>query len=228
MVNDRRSNKPQERLVFRVPVIRYLKIPLIIPKTSTPLSSTLILIYGFLGLIVVGAVLLSLPISSASRQFTSPLTALFTSTSAVCVTGLVVVDTGTYWSSFGQGVLLALFQIGGLGFISGATVLLLAIGGRFGLREKRFITESMGMEQLGGLLGIVIRVAIMSVIIEALGTIIFYLRWAYISDQSVPLWTAIFHAVSSFNNCGMDIFGEFKSLIVPVTLYWPIYSIDGD
>lgn len=213
MLNDSQSHEQPDRLVFRVPGIRRLKVPLIIiPKTGTPLSSTLYLVYGFLGLIVLGAILLMLPISSVSRQFTSPVTALFTSVSAVCVTGLAVVDTGTYWSTFGQAVLLALFQIGGLGFISGATILLLAIGGRFGLREKRFITESMGIEQLGGVLGIVIRVAILSLVVEAIGAIILYLHWAYEGDPVRPLWTAVFHSVSSFNNCGMDIFGNFKSL----------------
>ena len=210
MTKDDQSYNPSDKMVFRVPGIRRFKLPLVIPKTNAPFSSSLFLVYGFLGLIVIGAILLTLPISSNSGQFTSPLITLFTATSAVSVTGLAVVDTGYYWSTFGQVVLLVLIQIGGLGFISGATVLLLVIGGRFGLREKRFITESMGMEQLGGIVGVVIRVAILSLIVEAIGAVIFYISWAYTSET--PLWTAIFHAVSSFNNCGMDIFGEFKSL----------------
>jgi trk system potassium uptake protein len=212
MVKDNQSYYPLNKMVFRVPGIHRFKLPLIIPKTNAPFSSSLFLVYGFLGLIAIGTVLLSLPISSASGRFTSLLIALFTSTSAVSVTGLAVVDTGTYWSIFGQVVLLVLIQVGGLGFISGATILLLVIGGRLGLREKRFITESMGIEQLGGVIGIVIRVAILSLVIETIGAAIFYISWAYTSESGTPLLTAIFHAISSFNNSGLDIFGGFKSL----------------
>lgn len=206
------SKSATERLVFRIPGMTTLRIPLIVPKPETPLSSILLLAYGFGALIILGMILLVLPISSASGEFTSPLNALFTATSAVCVTGLVVMDTGTYWSIFGQGVLFALFQIGGLGFIVGATLLLLAIGGRFGLRERLLITESIGIEQLGGVLGIVIRIAAFAFISEAAGAAIFYFHWLAGPDPGFPLWTAVFHAASAFNNCGMDIFGNFKSL----------------
>lgn len=201
-----------DKLVFRVPGIRALRIPFAIPKPNNPLSTTLFLVYGFAGLIALGAILLILPVSSSSGHFTPPLDALFTATSAVCVTGLVVVDTGTYWSTFGQGVLLALFQIGGLGFITGATLLLLAIGGKFGLKERLVISESMGLDRLGGVLGVVAKVAIFSLTVEGIGAAIFYFRWLAAGDTETSLWTAVFHAVSAFNNCGMDIFGNFKSL----------------
>ncbi len=108
-----------DKIVFRLPGIRALRIPLQVPKPRTTLSSALFLVYGFASVILLSTILLILPVSSRSGQFTSPVGALFTATSAMCLTGLVVVDTGTYWSTFGQGVLLALFQIGGLGFISG-------------------------------------------------------------------------------------------------------------
>jgi len=90
---------------------------------------------GFLTLIAVGTFLLMLPISLASGEWNSPLTALFTATSAVCVTGLIVVDTGTYFSAFGQGVVLTLIQLGGLGYMSATTLLLLLIGRRLGLKD---------------------------------------------------------------------------------------------
>jgi trk system potassium uptake protein len=199
-------------LVFRVPGIRTFRLPFKVPKPSNPFSSTLFLLAGFAGLILLGTILLTFPVSSSSGQFTSPITALFTATSAVCVTGLVVVDTGTYWSTFGQAVLLILFQIGGLGFITGATILLMAFAGRFGLRERLVITESMGLDRLGGLLGVVSKVAVFSLVLEAAGAAIFYFHWLATNDGTVSLWVSVFHSVSAFNNCGMDIFGGFKSL----------------
>ncbi len=191
-----------------------LRVPLmILPKPSNAVSSTLLLAYGFAGLILLGTILLILPISTSTGQFTSPVDALFTATSAVCVTGLVVMDTGTYWSTFGQAVLLVLFQLGGLGFIVGTTLLLLAIGGRFGLRDKMLISESLGIEQLGGIGGLILQIAIFSIIIEIIGAVILYSYWVSSGYEiSAPLWTAVFHAVSAFNNCGMDLFGNFSSL----------------
>jgi trk system potassium uptake protein len=157
-------------------------------------------------------ILLILPISSSTGQFTSPLTALFTATSAVSVTGLIVVDTGTYWSVFGQGVLLALFQIGGLGFITGATVLLMAFAGRFGLRERLVITEAMGLDRLGGLLGVVAKVAVFSLIIEAAGAAVLYFQSLASGYEDISLWKSVFQSVSAFNNCGLDILGGVNSL----------------
>jgi trk system potassium uptake protein len=200
-------------LTFRIPGINAFRIPLFIPKPTTPFSSTLILVYSFVALALLGTILLILPLSSRSGVVTSPLNALFTATSAVSVTGLVVVDTGTYWSPFGQAILLILFQIGGIGFISGATILLAAIGGGLGLRDKLILSESMGIDRLGGVSGIVIRVTIFSLAIEAVGALVFYLQWLSSGYHSVSLWTAVFHAVSAFNNCGLDIFGNYGSLI---------------
>jgi trk system potassium uptake protein len=192
--------------------MRVLRLALKVPRASSPFSSTLLLVSGFAVLIILGTVLLMLPVSSSSGQFTSPLTALFTATSAVCVTGLTVVETGAYWSTFGQVVLLVLIQIGGLGFITGATVLLMAFTGRFGLRERLVVTESMGLERLGGILGVVAKVALFSLIIEAAGAAVFYFHWLVTGDNTTTLWTAVFQSVSAFNNCGMDIFGKYNSM----------------
>ena len=104
---------------YRTSPWRILLPPL--PKPRTGPVSSLILVYGFLGLIAIGTVLLILPISSQSGQFTSLIDALFTATSAVCVTGLVVVDTADYWSPFGQAIILFLIQAGGFGFMTSAT-----------------------------------------------------------------------------------------------------------
>jgi trk system potassium uptake protein TrkH len=172
------------------------------------------LIYGFAAIIAVGTILLILPISSKTGQLTSPVNALFTATSAVCVTGLVVVDTGTYWSSFGQVVLLILFQLGGLGFMTGATIVLLAMGQRIGLRERLLVAESMGTTRAGGIVRIVKRAALFTLFIEGVGAVILFIRFlAEGMSTTTALWRAVFHAVSAFNNCGMDILGGFRSFL---------------
>jgi len=177
-----------------------------VPKPTNPLSSALLLAYGFAALIVLGAILLMMPFSSSSGAFTSPLDALFTATSAVCVTGLVVLDTAAYWSTFGQVVILLLFQVGGIGFVTGATLLLLALGRRFGLKEKLFVTESIGTERLEGVLGVVTRVAVFSLLIEAIGTVIFYFNWLAAGNPDASWWTAVFHSVAALTNSGFHIF----------------------
>ncbi len=184
------------------------------PRAKAPGPSSLILIYGFAGLIALGTVLLMLPVSSRSGQVTGAINALFTATSAVCVTGLVVVDTGTYWSPFGQAVLLVLFQVGGLGFMTSATVLFLAMGRRIGLRERLLIGESVGIARPGGMVRTVRRTVVFCLIAEGVGAVILCLRFlAGGTSAGAALWSAVFHAVSAFNNCGMDIFGDFKSLL---------------
>ena len=171
-----------------------------------------LLVYGFAGIIALGAVLLWLPVSSKAGEFTSFPNALFTSTSAVCVTGLAVVDTGSHYSSFGQGVILFLMQIGGFGFMTGATLLLLAFGRRLGLREKILVRESLGVERLGGLVPLVMGIAVFTLVIESFGAVIFYARFSSQNPPSTAAWQSIFHAVSAFNNCGLDIFGDFRNL----------------
>ncbi|MDD5701013.1 MAG: potassium transporter TrkG [Dehalococcoidales bacterium] len=202
-----------DRLIFRVPAYRALRLPLkLIPRPKNPLSTYILMMYSFAGLIVLGTLLLILPFSSASGSFTSPIDALFSATSATCVTGLEVVDTGTHWSLFGQAVLMVLFQIGGLGFIVGATLLLIAMSGRFGLKERLMITETMGMDHLGGSLGIVVSIVTFSLILESAGAVIFYFHWVSEGGIEMPLFTAFFHAFSAFNNCGLDIFNDPQSL----------------
>lgn len=138
--------------------------------------------------------------------------ALFTATSAVCVTGLVVMDTADYWSLFGQIVILILIQIGGFGFMTSATLFLLAFGRRIGLRERLLIGESMGLTQLGGLPTIIKRMAIFTIIMEIAGAALFYLRFSTESPAGTAIWKSLFQAISAFNNAGFDIFGNFRSL----------------
>ena len=206
------SSAKVEKLVFRMSRVT-ARLPFIVPKPTNPFSSTLLLTYGFAGLIILGGGLLMLPISSSSGHFTSPIDALFTANSAICVTGLAVVDTGNYWSPLGQGILLVLCQIGGLGFISAVTLLLLAINRRFGLKERLAVTEAIGVDQLGETIGIVVKIVIFSLVVEGIGTVIFYFGGLKASGTAAPLWASIFHAVSAFNNCGFDILGGHTSFL---------------
>jgi len=200
--------------IFRVTRVRPWLIPLpAVPRPKAPGLSPILLVYGFAGVIVLGMILLMVPAASKSGQFTSPVNALFTSASAVCVTGLAVVDTGAYWSGFGQGVILVLIQLGGLGFMTSATLLLLLLGRRIGLKERWLIGQSVGLEKFGGMVKLVRRVAVFTVIVEAIGAAIFYIRFSMDNPAGTAGWKAAFQAVSAFNNCGFDIVGKsFRSL----------------
>lgn len=180
--------------------------------SAHPLPS-LLLIYGFAGLIAIGTILLTLPMSSKTGQFTSLVNALFTATSAVCVTGLVVVDTGNYWSAFGQAVILVLMQLGGLGFMTAATLFLLVLGRRIGLRDRLLISESMGLARLGGLIKLTRRIALFTLLVEGVGAGLFYVRFAAQHPPPTAAWRSVFQAVSAFNNAGFDLFGDFSSLM---------------
>jgi len=173
----------------------------------------LLLIYGFAVVIALGTLLLILPVSSEEGQFTNPVQALFTATSAVCVTGLVVVDTATYWSNFGQAVILVLIQIGGFGFMTSATLFLLILVRRIGLRERLLIGESMGLTRLGGLVRLVRNIALFTIIIEAIGTGLLYIQFSTESSTGTAIWKSLFQSVSAFNNAGFDIFGQFQSML---------------
>lgn len=200
-------------VIFRVARVRPWQIALpAIPRPRAPGISMMVLPYGFVAVIVLGMILLMLPVASKSGEFTSPINALFTATSAVCVTGLAVVDTGTYWSSFGQGVILALIQIGGLGFMTSATIFLLVLGRRIGIKERYLIGQSLGLQRLGGMVRLVRRIVIFTIIVEAIGAFIFYVHFSVDNPAGIAGWRAVFQAVSAFNNCGFDIFGNFRSL----------------
>jgi trk system potassium uptake protein len=162
---------------------------------------------GFLLTIVAGALLLKLPLSQAKGEAAPWLTALFTATSAVCVTGLVVVDTGTYWSSFGQWVILALFQIGGFGMMTAATLLALMVNQSLPLRAKLITqveTHSLGIGDISGVARLVLAVTVLT----ELGTTVWLtlrLHLGYHLHWGEAAWSGLFHAVSAFNNAGFSI-----------------------
>ncbi|MBM3156496.1 MAG: Trk family potassium uptake protein [Chloroflexi bacterium] len=206
------KKKPGDK-VYRVPSTRPWHVPLPrVAKHRSTVITPVILIYGFAALIAIGTILLLLPVANNSGQFTSPVNAFFTATSAVCVTGLVVVDTADYWSSFGQGVILALIQIGGLGFMTSATILFILFGRRIGLKERRLIGSSLGLEKMGGLVKLVKRMAVFTLVIELIGAAVFYSRFSMENPPEIALWKSIFHSVSAFNQAGFDLFGNFRSI----------------
>ncbi len=179
------------------------------------LSSFQIVIIGFLGVILIGSLLLVFPFSSKARQWTAFDTALFTSTSAVCVTGLVVKDTASYWSIFGQAVILVLIQIGGLGIVSVAAFIAAASGRKISLLERSMLQDSFSAHQLGGIVKLtwfVFRVALIAEFAGALAMLPAFIR----SFGAHGIWMAVFHSVSAFCNAGFDIMGdkvgEFSSL----------------
>lgn len=204
--------RPWER-VIRVPVARPERVTVerhLPPRTPT--RAPFLLAAGFLVTIAIGTLLLMIPIANREGVITPPITALFTATSAVCVTGLIVVDTSDYWSSFGQGIILLLIQVGGLGFMTSSTLLLLLIGHRVSLRERILLRETFGETPMGGLLRLTLQVALMTVIFEVAGALILFFRFLFLLPPEQALWMGIFHSVSAFNNAGFDIIGQFRSL----------------
>jgi len=177
------------------------------------LSHVQIIALGFALLILVGTGLLLLPFSVSQGQSITLLDALFTATSASCVTGLVTVDTGTVWSAFGQGVILFLIQIGGLGFMTIATLFYIAFRKKMGLRQKEVMSESINSSGIGGLLKMARTIFSGTLLFEGIGALILTLRFyfGYGFSLGKALWFGIFHAVSSFCNAGFDINGNFSS-----------------
>jgi trk system potassium uptake protein TrkH len=208
-----------------------------------PPSPALVLVVGFAVVIAIGTVILTLPAASAAGTWTAPLTALFTATSAVCVTGLVVVDTGTYWSPFGHAVILALIQVGGFGFMTGSTLLLLLlVGRRTGLRDRILVQASTGVPELGSVTHLVRRIAIFTIVAEGIGAALLALAFAARGHDALgAAWMGLFHAISGFNNAGFDLMGDFASLsgfaddpfvLVPIAVLIVLgglgYAIVGD
>jgi trk system potassium uptake protein TrkH len=171
-----------------------------------------LIVLGFGVLILFGALLLTLPISTTDGQGLPFVDALFTATSATCVTGLVVVDTGTTFTVFGQLVILSLIQIGGLGFMTVATLFAILLGRKISLRQRLLIQESMNQISLEGMVRLVRKVILFTLVFEGIGAILLTLRWSFDTDWEHAIYLGIFHSISSFNNAGFDIMGDFKSM----------------
>ena len=163
---------------------------------------------SFLLTILVGAVLLMLPVSGASGEWTDFLTALFTATSSVCVTGLVVVDTYAKWSLFGQFVILILIQIGGLGVVAVASMIMLVGRKKFYLGDRMLLGDSLNIENRIGHLNFLIRMFKSVFVVEMTGTVLCAIVFVPMFGWAKGLWTSLFQSVSAFCNAGMDVVGS--------------------
>ncbi len=176
-------------------------------------SHVQIIATGFLVLILLGTLALMLPFSTQGEENVSFLDALFTATSASCVTGLVTLDTGTVWSGFGQGVILFLIQIGGLGFMTIATFFFILFRKRMGLRQREVMSESINASSIGGIRRLAKHIVGGTLLFEGIGAIILSLRFAlrYGFSPGKAIWFGVFHSISAFCNAGFDLNGGFSS-----------------
>ena len=178
-----------------------------------------IILIGFALLILAGALLLTLPISTRDGQGAAFFDALFTATSATCVTGLVVQDTALYWSGFGQAVILMLIQIGGMGVVTAAAAISMLAGRRIGLKERWVMQESISAPQVGGIVRRTRFILAVTLVLEGTGTLLLALRFCPEMGLFRGLWYAVFHAVSSFCNAGFDLMGAAGTPFVSLTGY---------
>lgn len=171
------------------------------------LSTTQIILLSFLGVILIGSVLLSLPVSSAGGRAVPYIDALFTATTATCVTGLVTVSTAATWSVFGQAVILLLIQIGGLGVITFMTAVMLLFNRKIGISDRLLIQDAFNLSTLSGIVAFVKKVLIGTLTVESIGAC-FYMTVFVPQFGARGIWVSVFNSVSAFCNAGMDIIGE--------------------
>ncbi len=179
-----------------------------IRRVVNKMSQAQLIALGYFLVIAVGTLLLLLPVSSNRGEQTDVLTALFTATSATCVTGLVVVDTSLHWSAFGQTVILALIQIGGLGFVTIGVLFAMFFNKRITLRTRGLLQESMNADKVGGIVRLARKAIIGTIWIELAGALLLAIRFVpefgFIKGGAI----SIFHAISAFCNAGFDVMGS--------------------
>ena len=185
-------------------------------KIKKRLSYARVIVIGILITILIGTLFLMLPISTRSGESAGFTRSLFTATSAVCVTGIVLEDTYTFWSLFGQTVIILLIQIGGLGFMTFITLFSLFMGRQVGLRERRLIMESSGIMELGSVMALLKRIIYGTFAIEGCGALLLSFRFCFEFGFWKGIYYSVFHSISAFCNAGFDlmgIHGKFSSLI---------------
>ncbi|MCR5484017.1 MAG: potassium transporter TrkH, partial [Clostridiales bacterium] len=176
-------------------------------RTKVKMSSGQMIPLGFALIILIGAALLLLPVASADGHSAGPLTALFTSTTSVCVTGLVVVDTFSYWSLFGKIVILLLIQIGGMGVVMITSLFMAIIGQKISIRDRALIKDSFNLNSMSGIVGFLKKVAKGIFIVEGAGAVLYSIRFIPMFGFIKGLWKAVFTSVSAFCNAGIDVLG---------------------
>ena len=182
---------------------------------KSKLSYTQVIAFSFVLVILTGTFLLCLPISSRAGIWTPWLNALFTATSSTCVTGLVIYDTYSHWSLFGQLVILAMIQIGGIGFMTIVTMFGVIIGKTIGLYNRKLVELSAGEMNVGGIIALLRRIIIGTFIIESVGAVFLAFRFCPELGPGYGIYAAVFHSISAFCNAGFDIMGvvhPFSSL----------------
>ena len=182
------------------------------------MNSFQFIILGFAAVIVIGALILMLPVSSKSGEVTPFYEALFTATSAVCVTGLVVLDTASHWSVFGQSVILIMIQIGGLGVVTVAASFALLSGRKISLMQRSTIQEAIAAPKMGGIVRLTGFILKMTFAFEIIGALV--MAPVFCKDFGAEgVWMAVFHSVSAFCNAGFDIMGSDTAQFVSLTDY---------
>ena len=185
-------------------------------QVRSHLTQTQFIAYGFLGIILIGSLLLMLPISSKTGETSSFLNCLFTATSASCVTGLVAYDTWSHWSLFGQLVILAMIQIGGLGFVTIGVFLSIVLRRKIGLKERGLMQESVNTLEIGGVVRLAQKIIVGTAIFEGTGAVLLAIRFIPHFGLVRGIYYGIFHSVSAFCNAGFDLMGcqgPYSSLV---------------
>ncbi|WAW15500.1 TrkH family potassium uptake protein [Peptostreptococcus equinus] len=195
---------------------RSLKYPSFLHK----ISPAAMMVLGFATVIFIGALLLMTPLASKSGDITSFIDCLFTATSAVCVTGLVVVDTGIHWSIFGKIIIIMLIQIGGIGFMSISTSIVLVLGRKVNLKQRILIKESLNQNEISGAIKLVINVLKFTFITETLGALI--LSTVFIPQFGLLKGAgfSVFHSISAFCNAGFDLMGPLTGQYSSIVSYY--------
>ncbi|MCD5410095.1 MAG: TrkH family potassium uptake protein [Clostridiales bacterium] len=186
---------------------------MLIKMKKPKLAPTQVLVLGFAVLIIIGAILLNLPIASVNGASIGFLDAMFTSTSAVCVTGLVVVDTGTHWSAFGKTVILILIQIGGLGFMTMGTMIVMLLGKKISLKDRLVMKEALNRNELSGVVKLTRYILFGTFLIQSIGAILLSFKFIPEFGLGKGIAYSVFHAISAFCNAGFDIIGNGRSLM---------------
>ena len=184
-------------------------------KVLKQFSSARIILFGFIIMIFLGASILSLPISSRSGEFTPFIDALFTATSASCVTGLIVYDTATHWSVFGKIIIIAMIQCGGLGVVTMLTVFTQVTGKKIGLRDRATLQSALSAPQIGGIVRLTSFIFKATIIIEMIGALLMFPRFMKDFGITKGIYYSVFHSISAFCNAGFDLMGDvskFSSL----------------
>ena len=177
-------------------------------RVGKRLTQTQMIVIGYVLIIAAGTFLLILPVSTREWIFTSPVDALFTATSASCVTGLVIADTFQHWSMFGQTVILTLIQIGGLGFMTIGVFFAIVLRRKIGLWTRGTLQESVNIMQVGGIVRLVKKIIIGTLFFEGIGALILSWRFSQTMELGKAVYFGAFHSISAFCNAGFDLMGE--------------------